>query len=82
MDTKLFIDESKNQARKSGSRYSQDIRNNLPFIYIFIAQELTNMFAKHFIYHILLRLGHGQEMVFVNQGFIESFGILIWKTFF
>ena len=42
MDKKLFINESKNQARKSGSRYSQDIRNNLPFIYIFIAQELTN----------------------------------------
>ena len=52
---KLFKNESKYQARKSGSSYSQDI--NEFAIYLHIAQELTNLFATlHLPHPATLRL--------------------------
>ena len=60
------------------ARVTANILINLPFVYIFYSPRAYKFVRKtlHFP-HPAIRLGHEQEMLFVNQGFIESFGILI-----
>ena len=69
MDKKLYINESKNQARQSGSCYSQ-VES------LQICSQNTSCTTS--CYALRSRAGN----VVCKTGFYWIFGILIWKTFF